>query len=136
MFSSGDEPSATKVIVAEDHPEMRRLLAEQLREAGYDVIEVGDGATLWEAFHEALLDDDNPIDAELIISDIRMPHGTGLEVLARLRGESKVPVILMTAFGDRATIDQAMKLGAAHVFSKPFTLRELINAAITLVPPR
>lgn len=132
-----DEPLPTKVLVAEDQPAMRRLVAGVLRDAGYDVVEVGDGAMLWEELHAALRDDDNPTEVSLVVSDVRMPNVTGLEALARMReGRSACPVILMTAFSDASSVAEAGRLGAARVFSKPFDLRELVREATRLAPPR
>ena len=54
------EVTRIKIIVAEDHAAMRTLIASCLREAGYDVVEVSDGAVLWQQLHDGLLDDDNP----------------------------------------------------------------------------
>lgn len=131
------ETLPTKILVAEDQPAMRHLIARLLRERGYDVVEVGDGAMLWEELHAALRDDDNPSEVELIISDIHMPNVSGLEALKLMRDESTSrPVILITAFGDADTIAEAQRLGASRVFSKPFDLRELVEATVELVQPR
>lgn len=132
-----DEASPVKVLLAEDHPAMRALIAARLRLAGYDVVEVGDGAVLWEELHACLKDDDNPREADLIISDVRMPQASGLDVLALIRGAKRaLPVILMTAFGDRATHEEAARLGAARVFDKPFDVAELVDEAMRLARPR
>ena len=131
-----EESTVTKIIVADDHPAMRALVASRLREAGYDVIEVGDGNILWSQVQESVTDDDNPRDADLIVSDIRMPGASGLEVLARLRSAHwTTPVILMTAFGDPATHQSARELGATMVLNNPFDLAELVAAALRLIGP-
>lgn len=131
------ETLPTKILVAEDQPAMRQLIARLLRDRGYDVVEVGDGAMLWEELHAALRDEDNPTEVELVISDIRMPNMSGLEALKLIHDEAADrPVILITAFGDSATIDEARRLGATRVFSKPFDLRELVAATVELVQPR
>ena len=131
------EPTTTKVIVAEDHPAMRRMIANVLRRVGYDVVEVGDGATLWEEMHAGLLDEDNPRPADLVISDVRMPGFSGLEALGLIRAMSwATPVILMTAFGDQDTHAEASRLGAVKVFNKPFDVKELLAEALRLVDPR
>ena len=130
------ERTQIKIIVAEDQAAMRALLASCLRDAGYDVIEVSDGATLWKELHEGLSDDDNPRRADLIVSDVRMPGCSGLDVLALIRSSGEnTPVILMTAFGDDATHAEASRLGAVRIFDKPFDLRTLVAAALRLVDP-
>lgn len=130
------DPLLTKIIVADDQPEMRTLVANQLREAGYDVVEVHDGEVLWSQLLDSALDEDNPCEAGLVVSDVRMPGASGLEVLAKLRQANwSTPVILMTAFGDQATHDEARKLGAALVFNKPFDVDDLVAAAKSIVAP-
>lgn len=124
-MTTDDAP--TKLLLAEDQLALRQLLARRLRDLGFDVVEVGDGAVLWQELHDALLDEDNPREVELIITDLRMPRRGGLEVLELLRRRpAPPPVIVMTAFGDAATHAQALALGAARVFDKPFALDELL----------
>jgi DNA-binding response OmpR family regulator len=96
-----------RVLVAEDRATMRQLLATALRRQGYEVAEFADGAALWG------------------------------EVRGRLRAANHAtPVILITAFGDVATLLEAMRLGASRVFSKPFDLDHLVAAAAVLVERR
>ena len=121
-----EELGRTKVIVAEDQPAMRGLIASRLREAGYDVVEVSDGEVLWRELRESARDEDNPREADLIISDIRMPGRSGLDVLSLIRRTDwKTPVILMTAFGTPEVVSGALQLGAYRVVPKPFELGEL-----------
>ena len=142
ILTQGGTPSLTdglttpKVIVAEDQPALRTLIATGLREAGYDVVEVQDGAALWEELRACLKDEDNPREPDLIISDVRMPGYSGLEVLAFIRKTDwATPVILITAFGDKELHNAAYRLGAAQVFDKPFDLKALIATARSLVGP-
>jgi DNA-binding response OmpR family regulator len=73
-------------------------------------------------------------DVDLIISDIRMPICSGLQILQALRDARwSVPVILMTAFGDEGTRDRAEGLGAIF-FDKPFAIDDLRTAVRNLVP--
>jgi CheY-like chemotaxis protein len=131
-----EERPLLKVLVADDHVQMRALLALRLREAGYDVVEVGDGAIAWTELHDGLRDDDNPRDVDLFVSDIQMPGRSGLEVLRMLRGAREhLPVILMTAFGDAATHAEARRLGAVRVFDKPFNITDLVALALHLLTP-
>jgi DNA-binding response OmpR family regulator len=121
------------VLLAEDDAEVRRLLTQALRRDGYDVIAVSTGEELLgllSASEEAAPPRDPP---DLIVSDIRMPGLSGLEVLAILkRGEGSPPVILITAFGDAETHAKASRMGATFVFDKPFELSDL-RSAITSV---
>jgi DNA-binding NtrC family response regulator len=65
-----------------------------------------------------------------------MPAFSGLEVLADLRSKNTtLPVILITAFGDRQTHAEALALGAYAVFDKPFDVDDLRTALMNIVPP-
>ena len=80
---------------------------------------------------------DKPIDIDLVISDIRMPWVTGMEVLRGMRQcLGYPPVILITAFGDDQTHAEARQLGAAAVFDKPFDIEELLEKVRELVASR
>jgi two-component system response regulator (stage 0 sporulation protein F) len=117
-----------RVLVAEDDAEMRRLVVEALRLDGYDVREVTDGGQLLGAASQS--------DVDLIVSDVRMPAFTGIQILEALRAAgSVVPVILMTAFGDDETHARTKALGAI-LFDKPFTLGDLRVAVMNMLPPR
>ncbi|MBN2294652.1 MAG: response regulator [Pirellulales bacterium] len=124
-----------RVLLAEDDDEMRSLLAWWLSKDGFEVTECDHGIDL--------INQIDPLDAaleseqfDLVISDIRMPGITGLDVLqdVRLCGLECPPVILITAFGDRKTHQQARLLGAAAIFDKPFDFNELLAKIHELVP--
>ena len=120
------EPVKPKILLAEDDREMRRALAWGLRRAGYDVVEFKSGYALTDHLVDALLaDPERPI-ADLIISDIRMPGASGLDILEGVRTlDAALPVVLITAFGSPATHADAADLGAM-VLDKPFDLDDLV----------
>jgi CheY-like chemotaxis protein len=125
--------SPAQVLLADDDPEMRELIATPLREDGYSVVEAGDGIELIRAIHrfEASL-----LPVGVIVTDIRMPGFSGLEMLEYLRYAGlRVPAILMTGFGDERTHREAQSLGAELVFDKPLDVDELRAAVARLVPP-
>jgi DNA-binding response OmpR family regulator len=128
-----------RVLLAEDDCDVRRLVATTLRLDGYSVIEARDGAELLEHVGSALLfgttgGDLDPV--ELVISDIRMPGYSGLDVLAGLRrAEVYVPVILVTAFGDAGSRREAERLGIDAFLQKPFEIEELLGVVRGLAPP-
>jgi CheY-like chemotaxis protein len=116
-----------RVLLAEDDIEMCRLLAEALREDGHDVVDAGDGLELLDRITtlRGEISAGRFFDVDLIISDIRMPHISGMEVLRRLRAMDHVtPMILITAFGDEHTHAEAYRLGASAVLDKPFDIDE------------
>jgi CheY-like chemotaxis protein len=124
-----------RVLLAEDQPEMRSLVRSALVRDGYEVIEAEDGPSVIRALIDGLLADQSRA-PDLIITDVRMPGFTGLEVLARLRREQwATPVILITAFGDEALHTEAKRLGATRVLDKPFELEDLREAVRGLLKP-
>ena len=118
-----------RILLAEDDYEMRTLLAMALQKSGYEVIECSDGTEMLMRSAAFLLPGEfasDPLD--LIISDIRMPGVTGLEVLeGTTENEGFPPMILITAFGDERTHAMANQFGAAAIFDKPFDVDVLLE---------
>ncbi|MET0387832.1 MAG: response regulator [Polyangiales bacterium] len=127
-------PGATRpirVLVAEDDHEMRRLLVSTLRRAQCEVIEARTGVQLSEQI--AIAHQHTPPNVDLIISDVRMPGRSGLDVLGALRHTDRAtPVILITGFGDSDIHARAHSLGALAVFNKPFDLDDLHTLVVSL----
>jgi CheY-like chemotaxis protein len=110
---------------------MRRLVVEALEAEGCTVRAVVDGGRLLVELSHGLRDDPSAFD--LIVSDVRMPVTTGLQILEALRASHCwTPVIMMTAFGDEPTRARAEMLGAVF-FDKPFDLDDFRTAAIHLL---
>ena len=121
-----------RVVVGEDDGEMRRLVVQALRRDGYAVGEASDGPSLLELMRSQASSGER---IDLVISDIRMPGCSGLQVLERLRmANDRVPVILMTAFGDDETRLEAERRGAV-LFDKPFLIDDLRKAVGHLLAP-
>jgi CheY-like chemotaxis protein len=121
-------PRRFRILVAEDDTEMRRVIADTLRDDGYDVVELADGGRLLVDVAARLKGEPEADSIDLIVSDIRMPICTGLEIVEALRhAHWRTPVILMTAFGDDATRRKAEGLRAV-LFDKPFDLDDLRTA--------
>jgi DNA-binding NtrC family response regulator len=136
VTSSAKEPARpARVLLAEDDTEMRRVLVWALRKAGYDVIEFHDGMEFADYLYASVLDGGARDLADLVVSDNRMPGASGLEILSGLREVGcKTPVILITAFGDPATHEEARRQGAA-VIDKPFDLTRFIDAVRAALEP-
>jgi len=111
-----------RIVVAEDDFEMRRLVSECLRKAGYEVHEVMDGPALLRYVESSLMIRSR---TDLVVTDVRMPGYSGLEIVTCLREAGvHVPVVIMTAFGNLEVQQRAEQLGAT-LLDKPFKLDEL-----------
>jgi DNA-binding response OmpR family regulator len=123
------------ILLAEDDNEMHALLAHALRKAGYEVVECCDGVDLFENLGAYFMPGEEYKKADLVISDIRMPGLTGLEILEGLRKRGDFPpFVLITAFGDAATHAEAEQYGALAVFDKPFDIDDLIAKVRKIMP--
>ena len=123
-----------RVLLAEDDDAMRTLVADALRSDGHDVVELADGGRLLVDIAARLKAGGHGEALDLIVSDIRMPVCSGLQILSALRDAHwRTPVILMTAFGDEATRRHAESLSAV-LFDKPFDLDDLRTAVANLLP--
>src|SRR5579864_2618053 len=104
------------ILVIEDEEKLRRVIGLGLSGAGYDVKAVG---TAEEGFKLAG-------DADLILTDLKLPGMDGLALLEKLNGQnSHAPVIVMSAFGTVENAVEAMKKGAIDFLPKPFSLDHL-----------
>ena len=113
-----DNKQAT-ILVADDDDSLRRVLEFQLREGGYDVLTAADGL--------AALDHFTARDVDCLVTDLRMPGLSGLDLLRRasaIRGET--PVIVITAYGDLETAVEAMRAGAFDYVTKPFNRDQIL----------
>ena len=124
---NASEPAAANhILLAEDDEDMRLLLATVLRNEGYLVTECKNGAHLLDSLSGLLLQGATS-EFDLIISDIRMPGLTALEILEGLfESPNLPPVILTTAFGDKAVHQEAKERGAIATLDKPFDLKALL----------
>jgi two-component system, NtrC family, response regulator PilR len=109
------EPRAARILVVDDERSMRELLAIVLRREGYDVLLAENGRAAIEALERESVD--------LLISDIKMPDMSGVEVLrAAKRVDQDILGIMITAFASTETAVEAMRLGACDYLSKPFDI--------------
>ena len=107
-----------KILVVDDDPRLRDLVALALERAGFTVITAANGQTaLTHAARE------NP---DLVVLDIGLPELDGLEVCRRLRARSSVPVLFLTARADEIDRILGLELGADDYVTKPFSPRELV----------
>jgi CheY-like chemotaxis protein len=113
-----------KILVIDDHPELRGLFAEVLMNAGHDVITASDGSiglALCARHHPAL-----------VITDLEMPGLPGLAVVERLSQVPGLKIIAVSGSGFQ-NLALALRLGAAVTLKKPFDLTQLLAAVRRLV---
>lgn len=109
---------AEKILVVEDEITLSETLVYNLERQGYDVIAAMDG-------HEALrlARSQNP---DLILLDLMLPGVDGLEITRKLRKESSIPILILTAQGEEIDRVLGLELGADDYIPKPFSMRELL----------
>ncbi len=115
------------VLVAEDDDALRALIVNALKATGLAAVGVRDGRELLEFLSEGVLAKDARPFPDALVTDLRMPGFSGLEVISVVRSSgARLPIIAITAFGDRETHERAFAAGAAVVLDKPFAIRDLL----------
>ena len=123
-----------RVLLAEDDDDMRKLLIRALREDGYAAVECCNGVDLF-ARLEPFIVHGVALEFDVIVSDIRMPGLTGLEILEDLHDFQRFPpMILITAFGDKGVHARARSAGAVAVLDKPFDIEALLTKLHEIAP--
>jgi DNA-binding response OmpR family regulator len=109
--------TVTRVLVVDDEPTVREVVAGYLRRDGHEVVEAADGASALASIEAGLPD--------LIVLDLMLPGVNGLDILRRVRAASDVPVIMLTARAEESDRVAGLELGADDYVVKPFSPREL-----------
>lgn len=112
---------ATQILVVEDERDIARVIAYNLKQAGFDVVTANDGETAMRAAREEQFD--------LVILDLMLPGISGTEVCRRLKQApqtARTPIIMLTAKGEELDRVVGFELGADDYVVKPFSVRELI----------
>ena len=115
------EPESNTILLVEDDPTIADLLAYNLKRAGYEVLQEGNGRAGLEAALTHQVD--------LVLMDLMLPGLDGMEVCRRLRGSPAtrgIPVIMLTARGERESVLEGFESGAADYVTKPFDLDVLL----------
>ena len=108
----------SRILIVEDERKIARYLALELEHEGYEVDSAGDGRT---GLERAL-----SWDPDLIILDLMLPELSGVEVCRRVRHESDVPIIMLTAKDDVSDKVMGLDMGADDYMTKPFAIEELL----------
>lgn len=109
---------SARILVIDDETQIRKMLRIALKSVGYDVTEAESVASGLSALVRQQPD--------LVILDLGLPDGDGLELLAELRSFSKVPVIVLSVRNGDADKIKALDVGAQDYVSKPFSVEELL----------
>ena len=110
----------TYILVVDDESRMRKLLRDFLSAKGYQILEAEDGEKAIEVFEE------NKNKVKLILLDVMMPKLDGWSVLRKIRQDSNVPVIMLTARGEEQDELFGFELGVDEYISKPFSPKILV----------
>lgn len=112
--------SSLQVLVVDDEPAIRQVVAALLRKAGYLVDQAADGETAMERLARG--------DVDIVLSDIKMPGLSGIDLLRQARAANiDTAFIMMTAFASVDTAIEAIKAGAADYMIKPLNNEELLH---------
>jgi DNA-binding response OmpR family regulator len=119
------EENPQRVLVVDDEPAIRDVVAKYLRDEGFIVDEAGDGI--------AALEQAAASPPDLLILDLNLPHLSGVEVFRRLRERSDVPVIMLTSRVNEVDRVVGLELGADDYVGKPFSPREVVARVKTVL---
>lgn len=128
---TGTPPDRRRLLVVDDEPYIGRIIQIKLESVPYDVEVVSDVASARRKIRS-----DEPID--LILLDIMLPQGSGLDLLAELRQlphRRRTAVFILTAKGQAADRERARALGATDFLTKPFSPKELLARIDALFAP-
>jgi len=118
--------TAARILVVEDRASLRRMLQHALTGEGYQVVTCAEVDGALDALERESFD--------LVLTDLKLPGGSGLEVVsASRRALGSAPVLVLTAFGTVQTAVEAMKLGATDFLEKPIEVVDLLELVEALV---
>src|SRR5205085_3370851 len=109
-------PDSSTILLVDDEDAVQKLLAYPLEREGFRVLQARDGEEALARFRAE--------DVDLVVLDVMIPKLDGLEVCKRLRAESTVPIIMLTARDDELDKVLGLELGADDYSPKPFSIRE------------
>jgi DNA-binding response OmpR family regulator len=109
-------PDSSTILLVDDEDSVQKLLTYPLERDGFRVVQARDGEQAIRLFGDEHID--------LVVLDLMLPKVDGLEVCKRLRADSNVPIIMLTARGEELDKVLGLELGADDYITKPFSIRE------------
>lgn len=114
----GSTERQNHILIVDDDREIRELLQTYLQTHGYRVCVAEDGRAMWKQLQQAHID--------LVVLDLMMPGEDGLSLCRKLRHESSIAIIMLTALGEETDRIIGLEMGADDYLAKPFNPRELL----------
>lgn len=126
MTSSATRPAS--LLVVDDDPRIRQMLAHYFEDEGYEILAVADGMAMRAALARS--------DFDAILLDIGLPGEDGLALAREIRSASDIPIIMLTGRGDVIDRIVGLEVGADDYIAKPFHLREVLARVRTILRRR
>jgi two-component system response regulator AtoC len=118
--TAADDAAKSKILIADDDDAIRQLLVDVLQGEGYEIFECKRGSEVLRTVPR--------LEPDLMILDIQMPDNTGIEIMRRLNEQdTRVPTLVMTAYGTSKSAIETIQLGAYDYITKPFDLDEVLH---------
>ena len=114
-----------RILIVDDDPEIRRLLADYLAKNGFETFVARNGREMWQALERHAID--------LVVLDLSLPDADGLTLCRDLRAKSSLPVLMLTARGEDTDRIVGIEMGADDYLVKPFNPRELLARIKTIL---
>jgi two-component system, OmpR family, KDP operon response regulator KdpE len=108
----------SRVLVVDDEPQILRVLRRSLERHGFEVVTAAEAATALQILRSMSI--------QLVITDLRMPDMTGVELCREIRRTSAIPLIIISVKGEEETKVEALDAGADDYVTKPFGMQELM----------
>lgn len=125
-MAADPSPTGKRVLVVDDEATLREIIQQEFTRRGWETLAAGGGV---EAFD--LLQNEH---ADLVVTDVRMAKGSGLQLLDSIQGENKPdkPVVVLISGFSEVDEYKALKRGASAFFLKPFQLREFVDSVLKI----
>ena len=119
-----------KILIVEDHPDIRRLLTLSLRRLGYEILETNTGSSA-----VTLVLSEKP---DLVLLDVSLPDLSGLEIARTIKQNpqtTQIPLVALSGYSEREIENKALEAGMAEYLLKPTETKRLVEVIEKLTPP-